>query len=363
MVGASSMSHTAQAQTAEDEKTCRRITAKLPAAEYRRCIEQMKWGHEQDQHNAQLKSDRDRLSNQQRAERLCESERTSPNRMLFVQCVRTQTAQLNDNDVRADLKATFTKEGISAEYLNRCTDLIQGTPDYDQCVRKLAEWRKKQTPQSFEDFRAAKSSAEKGDVAAQYQLAQMYSEGRGIPPDGASAVSWFRRAAERGYADAQSALGEALCEGYGVARNPTEGLRWYQRAAEQGHVIAQLNLGYVYAVGPRYGIPHDETQARFWTEKAAAQGNSQARRNLAIMDRGTNNSAASNRGGNGSMGDLADPNNPNSMVQIQRNLNEQWERERIQRAQEEEQQRQRMNEATRRIRDCGSSLVNCSPYQ
>src|SRR5262249_20224833 len=146
------ISNSSRAQTADDEKTCRRITANLPAVEYRRCLSQMKWGHEQDQQQAQLKNDWDHLSNQRRAERLCGSERRSPNPTIFTQCVRRQAAQLNDNDVRADIKATFSQEGIPAEHLNRCTDLIQGTPDYDQCVRKLVEWRKQQTPQSFEDF-------------------------------------------------------------------------------------------------------------------------------------------------------------------------------------------------------------------
>ncbi|MBV9968837.1 MAG: SEL1-like repeat protein [Xanthobacteraceae bacterium] len=45
-----------------------------------------------------------------------------------------------------------------------------------------------------------------GHAAAQYHLAHMYADGRGIARNDAEAAAWFRRAAEQGDADAQHEL-------------------------------------------------------------------------------------------------------------------------------------------------------------
>ena len=128
-------------------------------------------------------------------------------------------------------------------------------------------------------------AAEQGNADAQFELANFYSWGYGVPQDDEEAVRWYRMAAEQyrmaaeqGDADAQIALGqmylewnEVLIELDGwinpvayreyndeeatrwhrmaaeeVAYYDEEATRWYRMAAEQGHVDAQLKLGWMY---------------------------------------------------------------------------------------------------------------------
>ena len=46
--------------------------------------------------------------------------------------------------------------------------------------------------------------AQNGDVAAQFDLGLMYSNGNGVPKDSSEAVKWFRKAAEHGNTSANS---------------------------------------------------------------------------------------------------------------------------------------------------------------
>ncbi|HHF3737183.1 TPA: tetratricopeptide repeat protein, partial [Haemophilus influenzae] len=55
--------------------------------------------------------------------------------------------------------------------------------------------------------------AEQGDVKAQYNLGNMYVNGRGVKQDGFEAVKWYRKAAEQGLANAQFNLGVMYYEG------------------------------------------------------------------------------------------------------------------------------------------------------
>ena len=43
-------------------------------------------------------------------------------------------------------------------------------------------------------------AAEQGNESAQYNLGNMYANGRGVPKDDAEAVRWYRLVAEQGYA-------------------------------------------------------------------------------------------------------------------------------------------------------------------
>ncbi len=72
------------------------------------------------------------------------------------------------------------------------------------------------TRESTESLRAG---AEKGDVAAQFNLALAYSQGHGVPQDYAEAVRWYRKAAEAGYPEAQHRLGIAYNLGRGVPQD------------------------------------------------------------------------------------------------------------------------------------------------
>jgi TPR repeat protein len=70
-------------------------------------------------------------------------------------------------------------------------------------------------------------------VGAQFRLATLYAEGRGIPQDDAAAARWYRAAAEQGHAEAQYVLGRLCQEGHGVPQSDADAVHWWLRAAAQ----------------------------------------------------------------------------------------------------------------------------------
>ena len=124
-------------------------------------------------------------------------------------------------------------------------------------------------------------AAERGDVAAQYNIGCMYADGKGVLEDDKAAVKWFQKAAEQGYADAQFNLGCMYANGEGVPEDNSEAVKWYRKAAEQGLAEAQVNLGNMYDEGE--GVPEDDSEAVKWYRKAADQGYASAQLNLGYM--------------------------------------------------------------------------------
>ena len=109
--------------------------------------------------------------------------------------------------------------------------------------------------------------AEKGDLIAQFNLAKMYREGKGVSKDYKSAVKWFNLSAEQGNAAAQYHLGVAYSFGLGVIPDYEIALKWYLTAAEQGNVFAQHHLSLLYYLGN--GVPEDKKYAYMWAYLAS----------------------------------------------------------------------------------------------
>jgi hypothetical protein len=110
-----------------------------------------------------------------------------------------------------------------------------------------------------------RKAADKGDVAAQFNLGIMYDHGMGVPQDYAQAVLWYRKAAEQGFASAQYNLGVAYHEGQGVPQDYVQAAAWYRKAADQGDAAAQFNLGAAYFHGQ--GVPQDFAEAYSWLNR------------------------------------------------------------------------------------------------
>lgn len=120
--------------------------------------------------------------------------------------------------------------------------------------------------------------AEQGDARAQYNLAQLYRRGLGVPQDFAMAITWYRRAANQGHGDAAFALAWIYARGDGTTQDYAESARWARIAAQQGHVQAQTYIGNLYAQG--VGVPQDYVTAFAFFSLAAAQGDHDAAQNL-----------------------------------------------------------------------------------
>jgi TPR repeat protein len=102
-------------------------------------------------------------------------------------------------------------------------------------------------------FRCFLSSAQQGDVNAQYNLGVCYATGCGVRQDQVKATKWFRAAAAAGDTGAMRAIAIRMNEGRGCAADVQAATAAFLRAAEAGDPSAEFNLGVRYASG--HGIP------------------------------------------------------------------------------------------------------------
>lgn len=156
------------------------------------------------------------------------------------------------------------------------------------------------------DVKIIEAAAEAGDIAAQFDLGDLYAAGDGVLRNELLANRWYGKAAEQGHMEAQYQLGRRIYEERGSPPDWETARRWLEMAARQGHIAAhhrlvrllglsggkagaarwlenaaklgdesaQYELATWYAQGE--GIPQDRTQAAHWFRQAADQGNIQA---------------------------------------------------------------------------------------
>lgn len=100
---------------------------------------------------------------------------------------------------------------------------------------------------------------------------EMFQDGVRAYVRGDYDTAWFRfrLLADKGEARAQFNIGQLYREGKGVPADPFQAAQWYEKAAKQGHALAQYNLGFQYETG--LGIAQDLLTARSWYAAAARQ--------------------------------------------------------------------------------------------
>ena len=130
-------------------------------------------------------------------------------------------------------------------------------------------------------FRWFKAGAEAGDTLCMIGLAGCYTYGNGTEMDREHGFYWERAAAEAG--DANAMLDTAIYyeEGIGTDVNEKAALEWYQKAADAGNELAVYNLARCYASGT--GTERDPEKAFEWMAKLAETGNIEGMYNLAMM--------------------------------------------------------------------------------
>lgn len=101
-------------------------------------------------------------------------------------------------------------------------------------------------------------AAEDGSAEAQFELAQLYETGLGVPQEFDTALSLYEAAAEQGFADAINDLGIIYFQaGLGVVRNPEKALAFFREAADLGQPQAMFNFaamiddGLIAGKGPK----------------------------------------------------------------------------------------------------------------
>jgi cell division septation protein DedD len=117
-----------------------------------------------------------------------------------------------------------------------------------------------------------------GNADAQFNLAQAYKLGRGVPINLAAAQQWYERAARQGHRDAQTSLGLTL---FGNG-DQVGAMRWLRLGAEGGEPRAMLVYGTALFNGD--GVPADRVRAYALVSRAAAQGLAAAKSTLSEMD-------------------------------------------------------------------------------
>lgn len=132
--------------------------------------------------------------------------------------------------------------------------------DYDRAV---AQW---------------KGPAEAGDADAQFNLAQAYKLGRGVPTDLARAADLYGRAAKQGHPQAADNYGLALFE----LGKKIEAAEWLDKSAMRGEPRAQFVLGTMFFNGDAVG--KDWIRAYALVSRAASAGLPQASKTLTQMD-------------------------------------------------------------------------------
>lgn len=84
-----------------------------------------------------------------------------------------------------------------------------------------------------------------------------------------AALKLWRPLAEHGDASGQFQLANMYFDGIGVPQNYVEAAKWCHKAADQGDAVAQVMLGEMYEDGK--GFPQDYAKAYMWLNLAASQ--------------------------------------------------------------------------------------------
>jgi len=115
------------------------------------------------------------------------------------------------------------------------TSSVQAESDYGQCYRLL-----KNNDNAGAIAPCAKA-ANRGDLAVQVTLGNIYEQGIGIDQDYGQAAKWFRQAAVAGDTTGQYLLGSLYQRGRGVPKDIVEAYAWMDVGTRYGdlHVAAE----------------------------------------------------------------------------------------------------------------------------
>ncbi|GAA0483213.1 hypothetical protein GCM10009096_27000 [Parasphingorhabdus litoris] len=133
------------------------------------------------------------------------------------------------------------------------------------------------------DYKAAvaewRGPASAGDADAQFNMAQAYKLGRGVPKDLAKAEQYYKRAADQGHLQANDNYGLILFQN----QRRKDALPYLQASANRGEPRAQYVLGTGHFNGDF--VEKDWIKAYALMTRASAAGLPQATSNMAQMDK------------------------------------------------------------------------------
>lgn len=154
--------------------------------------------------------------------------------------------------------------------------MISAAPAYAGVKEGVDAWQAGDYAKAVGEWRAPAAS---GDADAQFNLAQAYKLGRGVPADLKVAQDWYLKAAMQDHEQAQANLGLILFQN----GDRKGAMPWIQKAADRGEPRAQYVLGTAHFNGDL--VPKDWPRAYALMTRAAAAGLPQAATSLGQMDR------------------------------------------------------------------------------
>ena len=120
-------------------------------------------------------------------------------------------------------------------------------------------------------------AAERGSALAQLNLGMLFEAGDApVKADARQAARRYREAAAQGLMPAQFRLARLYEDGRGVPRDLDQAALWYRKAADQTDPAAQLRLGIL--LGPGNGKRTDIVEAHMWLNLSASRWKNEALR-------------------------------------------------------------------------------------
>ena len=117
------------------------------------------------------------------------------------------------------------------------------------------------------NFDNCMAQAQQGQADAQFILAFMYDNGRGVTQDYKQAVKWYRKVAEQGKAYAQYKLALMYVYGKGVKQDKKLAHMWLNIAASLGNKKAAESRDFIAKEMSPSQIEKAQDMAREWTAK------------------------------------------------------------------------------------------------
>jgi TPR repeat protein len=147
-----------------------------------------------------------------------------------------------------------------------------GTPDALLLIAAMYE-KGDELPQSFAEAAKWYSKAANLSPQAEFNLASMFIDGRGVPRDYGQAMTLCRNAAKQNYEPAQFCIGYLYQHGFGTPADSKEAAKWYELSRR--YVPAMMALAEMYWKAE--GVKLDRPEAYYYFFLANRKGASEAK--------------------------------------------------------------------------------------
>ncbi|CAH1654409.1 tetratricopeptide repeat protein [Chelatococcus asaccharovorans] len=158
-------------------------------------------------------------------------------------------------------------EMAALSYLEKAAKAGQGPASYNLAVALISTGKPDDLKRAVDLLRTA-AEGEIGD--AQYALAVLTKQGRGVQQSDTEAAQWMARAAANDNISAQVEYAIMLFNGEGVKADEKRAARLFALAAGRGNAIAQNRYARLLLMGR--GVPKSRVEAASWNLMAAQQG-------------------------------------------------------------------------------------------